>query len=106
MGQYAETYLSAMAELRPKEYARRKGTPSLRAEAEAAEERAKAQEDSALHGLLKQYPEPADYPSRVQHLQGLSQQAREIATKDLVDLEPEAPEPSEPEPTAPPATMS
>lgn len=105
MGRYADLYLNALEELRPKEYARRRGSPELRRETQAIEERAMAQESEIVRQLLLLHPEPADYPSRVQHLQTLHAQAREQAFADLLP-EPENPEASAPSPNGQAATTS
>lgn len=103
MGQYADLYLKAHQELRPKEYARRKGSPEFRRETQAAEERATVQEQNAMRNLLLQHPEPADYPSRVQHLRALQSQARELAQADLLDgVQPESPAHAESSSDSPP----
>lgn len=104
LGVYGTAYLTSLEEHRPAEYARAKAAGTLHRDAQAVETRAQAQFQNTLAALRKQQPDPADYPSRVQHHLTLESMARELVMDDAVVRPPN--EPAAMPDTSPVATTS
>jgi hypothetical protein len=81
---FEKAFLESLEESRPEEYRRLKASGQLRVVAEEAAQRADDQHHTLLSQLRRQDPGPASSLLQAQHLNTLSQQAREIVLDELM----------------------
>lgn len=89
LGRYGRMHEASLRENRPDRYAEHLKAGTLKRHLESVDEEATQTFNSLFAALLKQHPAPESFLARVQHLEGLRQQAEEVALQGVLVMDAE-----------------